>query len=98
MKVNCDKCNGTGLRMPLCDAGCNACGGSGQVEHVASSKPNEPTFPDTEDGRLVKALCDRESLSDWEIDFCNSVTEQVVDKERPLTERQRAKIREIFRG
>jgi len=66
------------------DQDCGLCGTSGQIDKA----PPKSEFPDTADGRLVKALCDIEDgVNKWEIDFTNSVANQVIDG-RSLSGRQ----------
>ena len=94
--VNCPVCAGTGLRMPLCDAPCPTCK-DGQVELETRTEEPKDEFPRTADGGLVKKLNDLENLSNWEIGFCNKVTNQVVDLKLPLSPGQRVKLKEILK-
>jgi hypothetical protein len=82
--------------MPLCDADCDECGGSGQVEKAPPPRESGPQFPATDDGRLAHELCELENLNDWEIGFCNSVADWVLAG-RPLTEEQQKKVRQILK-
>ena len=94
-KVTCMECQGTGLKMPLCDGPCPHCDGSGNVDKVYKKKPKRPELPDTPDGRLVDQLCEKDRLSDWETDFCVSVEKWVLAG-KDLTDKQQKKIKEIL--
>ena len=49
------------------------------------------------DARLVRELCDvDEGLTQWEINFVESIAKQVIDKGRELTEKQRETARKIL--
>jgi hypothetical protein len=98
MKKTCPECKGTGLKMPLCDSDCPDCGGEGQVE-VEPHKydDHEYEWPDTEDGRQLQLLNDKDNLSDWEITFCNGVTDWVLKQDRSLTGKQLETIKKILR-
>jgi len=98
MKITCDKCGGTGLTLPLCDSECPKCGGSGQVEKVfETAKPKELDLPDTEDGELIRRLDNMDGLNDWETNFCSSMIEW-VQRGRPLTYKQRDRVKKILKG
>ena len=93
--INCKRCEGTGLEPPRHDKPCihpKCKEGQVPVEH---DTPLDPDFPDTEDGRLVQRLCNIETLTDWEIKFCNSVTQWVMSSQG-LSAGQRQKIDEIL--
>ena len=49
------------------------------------------------DGELIKALCDIEAgLSNWEVEFVESLCVWLEDEGRPLTAKQRDKAIEIL--
>ena len=80
--------------MPLCDGTCVACKGAGEIEKVFPKRQG-PHLPDTSDGDLVRQLCDKEDLSDWETNFCVSVERQVAAG-GTLSPKQVSKIRQIL--
>lgn len=48
------------------------------------------------DTSLVEALLDVDSgLTEWELDFVDNLGRQVIDQQRELSEKQRAKAEEI---
>lgn len=52
---------------------------------------------DADDRLLVRALCEIEDgLNEWEQEFVESVSKQVLDQHRPLTDRQRSKAETIL--
>lgn len=93
MKVKCSDCGSTGLAGTRMDRDCERCGGTGQVERPPP--PSAPEWPDTHDSRLVEALCDMEELTDWEIQFAETVVGMVFNN-IPLSSRQRTKAGEIL--
>jgi len=96
-KMNCKRCAGTGLEPPLHDKDCvNPKCKEGQVPMPGHKpSPAAKAFPDTDDGNLARDLCDIEDMTDWEINFTNSIAEQ-VDRDEPLTPKQRKKIMEVL--
>lgn len=54
-----------------------------------------PFWQDEENVR--KALDIERGLTEWEVEFVESVGHQVIDDERALTEKQRAKLDEILK-
>ena len=80
----------------LMDEICKACGGRATVERNQRYQPQDH-WPDTEDGRDCRALCDLEELNDWEIGFVNSISDQVLGG-RPMSGNQRDKAQQILDG
>lgn len=49
------------------------------------------------DRELVDALCEiEEGLTEWEVNFVDSITKQVIDQARTLSSKQRAKAEAIL--
>lgn len=93
MKYPCPACQGTGLRMPLCDGPCeNPDCKNGQVDKVFEKKFCD--FADMEDDDLVSRLWEIENLNDWEYEFRDSVTDWII--ENSLTDKQRKKVEQIL--
>ena len=98
MRIECEKCKGLGLIGDLLDTDCSKCGGRGTVDGDPPKRTSiHPVFPDTEDGRMAKKLCDIEGyISEWETGFVNSIADQVLEGNE-LTDDQKAKARQIIR-
>ena len=97
MRIQCDQCEGLGIVGVWLDKSCEKCGGRGTVDGDPPKRTSiHPVFPDTEDGRMAKKLCDIESyLSEWETGFVNSIADQVIEGNE-LTDDQKAKARQII--
>lgn len=65
---------------------------------AAPSNDNNPVESMmTKDTRLARELCEVDhGLSDWEVNFVESVARRVLDKKIPFTTQQRAKATQIM--